>query len=125
METRGNKGFRVKSTPVWCVKNVLENVKMAKLHVKMEDFVTAWETSNSVAEVATKLNLKPTSVMARASKYRTAPINLPLKTMKRGSHGLKFDIEGALALLTRLRNAAVTETPSAGENVETETISVE
>lgn len=72
--------------------------------VSMQEFVTAWEGSKSVAEVAEKTKLKETSVQARASKYRSQGI--PLKEMPRGG-GAKLDIAQAQALLAKLRGTEV------------------
>ena len=72
---------------------------MAKTRIASEEFIKAWESSSNVAEVSKKLGLKPASVMARASKYRTAPLFMPLKQMKRGA---KIDIAKRRSLMFAL-----------------------
>jgi len=80
---------------------------MAKrVKVEMASFITAWEASNSVKEVADKLGIKVTSVMARASKYRGTPLNIPLKSMPRAG-GAKLDITAAKELLAKLRGVTI------------------
>lgn len=79
-----------------------------RVRVEMESFVTAWEGSNNVKEVAEKLGIKVTSVMARASKYRSEPFNIPLKNMQRGG-GAKLDVVAAKELLAKLRGKTVEE----------------
>lgn len=78
--------------------------KEKRVRVEMTDFITAWEQSGTVAEVAEKLGIKTTSVMARASKYRS--LNIPLKTMQRGGRA-KLDSTAAKALIASLRQATV------------------
>ncbi len=73
-----------------------------RVRVEMTPFITAWEQSESIKEVADKLGIKVTSVMARASKYRGEPLNIPLKQMAR-SGGAKLDIDSAKALIAQLR----------------------
>jgi hypothetical protein len=75
-----------------------------RVRIEMEPFVTAWEGSTSVKEVAEKLGLKITSVMARASKYRSE-YKIPLKGMQRGG-GAKIDITAAKELLAKLRGVS-------------------
>ena len=86
--------------------------KEKRIRVEMEPFITAWEGSKSVKEVADKLGIKLTSVMARASKYRSEPFNIPLKTMPRGG-GAKLDVSAAKALLAKLRGKTVEEVQTA------------
>ena len=88
------------------LENFFGDVKMAdekKVRVLVSEFVKAWEGSENVAEVSKKLNLKPTSVMARATKYRTD--GLPLKLMARGA--AKLDMGAARALLAEIRGTTV------------------
>jgi hypothetical protein len=77
-----------------------------RVRVTMEDFVKAWESSVSTKEVAEKTGLKLGSVIARSSKYRSAPMNLPIKSMPRKG-GAKLDVTAAIALLATLRNTTV------------------
>ena len=73
-----------------------------RVHIEMAPFITAWEQSESIKEVADKLGIKATSVMARASKYRGEPLNIPLKQMAR-SGGAKLNIDSAKELIAQLR----------------------
>lgn len=79
---------------------------MARVRVELESFITAWEASNSVKEVAGKLGIKVTSVMARASKYRGTPYNIPLKAMAK-SGAPKLDVSAAKELLAKLRGTTI------------------
>jgi len=79
---------------------------MARTKVELEAFITAWEASTSVKEVADKLGIKPTSVMARASKYRGAPLSIPLKSMPR-TGAAKLDAGKAKEFLAGLRGVTV------------------
>lgn len=72
-----------------------------RVRVGGESFITAWESSNSVAEVAEKTGIKVTSIMARASKYRSQGI--ALKNMPRGG-GAKLNVGAMQELLVKLRN---------------------
>ncbi len=79
-------------------------------HVSAEDFVRAWESSTTPAEVAAKLGMPRPLVNARASYYRR--IGVTLKTMK-GANARKLDVE-ALNKLTQQRPNA--EPPPAERN---------
>ena len=79
--------------------------KTTKKHVSMEAFMTAWERSNSVAEVSEKTGIKTASVIARGSQYRAK--GLDLKHFPRGG-GARLNIEDAKALLAKLRAENVT-----------------
>jgi len=85
--------------------------------VDMVDFIKAWESSNSVPEVANKLNMKVPTVQARASKYRNLedkngnPTPIPLKHMPKGG-GAKLDRSAALALIAELRGTTVEQITS-------------
>jgi hypothetical protein len=50
--------------------------------VRAEDFVEAFNSSVTVAEVCKKTGMKPSSVTARACRYRTK-FGIPLKVMGR------------------------------------------
>jgi hypothetical protein len=85
--------------------------------VSMTAFITAWEGSKSVAEVAEKTELKITSVQARASKYRSPELNeagevirlaIPLKNMPKGG-GAKLDTDEAMKLIAQIRGVEVAE----------------
>ena len=79
---------------------------MARVKIEMPLFVETWEACKSAQEVATKLGTKVTSVLARVSKYRSAPWNIPLKSMPRKG-GAKLDIGAAKELLAKLRGTTV------------------
>ncbi len=85
--------------------------------VPLTTFIQAWESSDSVAQVAEKTGLKQNSVQARASKYRSQGI--PLKEMPRGG-GAKLDIAEAQALLAKLRGVAVETVKEAADEAEVE-----
>ena len=80
--------------------------KSAKVRVDLDTFIKAWEGSATVAEVSAKTGIKPMSIMARASKLRGAPYNIPLKNMQRGG-GAKINVADAKALIATLRNTTV------------------
>ena len=82
-----------------------------RVHVGLPDFIEAWQSSESIAEVAEKTGLKEGSIQARASKYRSPEINekgevtrvaIPLKTMPRGG-GARLQVNAALELLAKMR----------------------
>jgi hypothetical protein len=47
-----------------------------KYNVPPEEFIRAWQTSQSADEVAKKLNMPKAIAAARASNYRTAGVKL-------------------------------------------------
>ena len=59
----------------------MKNVKKSD-GVTAEDFVHAWQTSGSVAEVAEKTGLEKTRAIQKAGSYRAKGI--PLKKMQTG-----------------------------------------
>lgn len=71
--------------------------------VDREAFMTAWEESTTVEEASKKTGLKPTSLMARASKMRSEGV--PLKLMQRGAK--KLDVAKANEFLAKLRGTTV------------------
>ena len=73
--------------------------------VSPTDFITAWENSNSVKEVAEKTGLKVTSVQARASTYRSKH-GILLKKMPRINNG-GFNKEAAIKILEQVRSENV------------------
>lgn len=77
-----------------------------RIRIAMPEFVTAWEASGSIKEVADKTGLKPLSIQARSSKYRS--LGIPLKTMPRAG-GAKLQVTAALELLAKLRDKTVEE----------------
>lgn len=84
----------------------------------MVEFIKAWQTSNSVDEVAEKLGLKKASVQARASKYRSGVVAedgetfiikpIALKRMPRGG-GSRLDADAANQLIAELGNGEVAD----------------
>lgn len=74
-----------------------------KERVSLESFIAAWEASATVEEASSKTGLKPTSLMARASKCRTDGI--PLKLMQRGA--AKLDVAKANEFLAKLRGTTI------------------
>jgi len=86
--------------------------------VSREDFITAWENSNSVNEVAQKLGMKPTSVATRASQLRTK-MGLPLKRYERQGGGggkKKITLAETVAMLARVRGVSVEAIQAEMEN---------
>lgn len=57
-----------------------------------ETFVTVWEASGSVGEVAQKLGITKSSAAARATKFRGKDYNIPLKNMPKGG-GRRLNLE--------------------------------
>lgn len=47
-----------------------------KKNVSWQEFVTAWQNSNSVKEVAELLGAKPASIRTRATQYRKRGVQL-------------------------------------------------
>lgn len=74
-----------------------------KDQVSREAFMTAWETAANVEEASKATGLKPTSLMARASKMRSDGV--PLKLMARGAK--KLDVAEANAFLAKLRGTTI------------------
>ena len=70
-----------------------------KYNVSPEEFVTAWETSETPLEVATKLNMPKPIVLARASSYRAVGVRLNKMTRKRVD---SLDIAGLNNLIAKL-----------------------
>jgi len=81
----------------------------AETNVSREDFIRAWEEcaadGSGVKGVAERTGLKPTSIQARASKYR-ADYKIPLTHMQRGG-GSRVDVDAALQLLADCRGVSV------------------
>jgi hypothetical protein len=67
--------------------------------VSPEQFIVAWQSSDTAAEVATKLTMPLGIVHARASNYRTAGVRL--KPMPRRPDG-KMDVEALNRLIEAL-----------------------
>ena len=77
---------------------------MGRVHVSMESFVRACHEvatgGGNHADVAKRLNLKPTSVQNRFSRYRKLGANLP--KFPRAAGAARFDVEAANALIKEL-----------------------
>jgi transposase len=71
-----------------------------KYEVTPEQFVVAWQTSATVAEVAGRVGMPEATASARATDYRRKGINL--KRMRRGRKG-RLDVEGLKALAESLK----------------------
>ena len=56
------------------------SVKPKRPRIGIESFVKAWETSDTIEEIANKLGAKKTSILSRASQLRSK--GLPLKKLK-------------------------------------------
>jgi len=56
--------------------------KRQKLNISNEQFITTWQTSNSLEDVATKLNITKTQAASKAVAMRQHQIKL--KKMHRG-----------------------------------------
>lgn len=98
------------------VSGAVETAKPEReARVSLEQFVKAWESSDSVAQVAAKTKLKATSVQARASKYRG--LGIPLKEMPRGG-GAKLNVNEAQELLAKLRGVSVDVVATAAKEAE-------
>ncbi len=78
---------------------------MKQHNVGQEDFVLAWQQSDSVAEAAAKLSMSSNSVRARASRYRGKGVNL--KTM---GPGRKLSVEA----LSKLSGTGLNTTSRGG-----------
>ena len=91
-------------------KKAVENRKRrAKYDVTPEQFITAWQTSESADEVAEKLKMPKPIVLARVSSYRRA--GLKLKKMPRRP-GKELDIERLNRLIEEL-DASTEQRPGA------------
>jgi hypothetical protein len=80
--------------------------------ISPEEFIVAWETSESVPEVVENLrrlakakgakNMSKTIVLSRASSYRTLGVNL--KKMKR-KHGKPIDVKALNNLVSKINQS--------------------
>jgi transposase len=71
-----------------------------KYEVTPEQFVVAWQTSATIAEVAVRVGMPEAIASARAGDYRKKGI--PLKRMPRGRKG-RLDVQGLKALAESLK----------------------
>ena len=76
-----------------------------KSRVGFEDFITAWETSDSVGEVCGKLDMSKQNAYARATKYRSEGV--PLKKFVGGGGKAKISTEEKLAILAKVRGVGM------------------
>jgi hypothetical protein len=87
-----------------------------KERVEMPVFIEVWEKTaangGNSHDVAKELGIKHTSVLARASKYRS--IGIPLSNFNRGG-GAKIDTSAMLALLATLKGQSVDEVKAEGQ----------
>ena len=72
-----------------------------KVRIGFEDFITAWETSDSVGEVCSRLDMSKQNAYARATKYRGEGV--PLKKFVGGGGKAKIPTADKLAVLARVR----------------------
>tara|TARA_R110002012_G_scaffold72709_2_gene185590 strand:- start:2977 stop:3297 length:321 start_codon:yes stop_codon:yes gene_type:complete len=77
----------------------------AKGRIGFEDFIEAWESSNSVGEACEKLGMEKPNAYARATKYRGEGI--PLKKFPGGGGRTAVPREDKLAILAKVRGVAV------------------
>lgn len=113
-ETEVTEGTVAENTGGEASGEASTETKETRTRVDVETFITVWEDSDSVGEVAERLNLKPNSVTQRATKYRKT-YGVALKKMTGG--GAKFDAEAANALLARLRGETDESEAPANESV--------
>lgn len=106
-------------TPETDVQNEAEATSETGVRTRssMEDFVKAWETSESVAEAADKLGITKQSAGQRASTYRNKH-GIPLKIMPRGG-GSRINVKAANDLIAQLRGDS--EQSAEGEQAPAET----
>lgn len=71
-------------------------------NVSAENFITAWQTAESVEEVSVTLGMSKSAAMTRASNYRRVH-EIPLKKFYRSS---KLDKEKLRALAVSLQTHA-------------------
>jgi len=69
--------------------DVTQRRPQARYGVSAQEFITAWETSDSAQEAADRVNMPKAIAQARASGYRKRGLNL--KHMPRGMKPLDVD----------------------------------
>jgi len=77
---------------------------MSRPRINLPDFVTAWENSQTSAEVAQKMNLKITGVLSKARELRKKGVPLKQMVVSRTT-----DITSALQTLANIRGVSVEE----------------
>jgi len=76
-------------------------IKTTKKRTGMEEFIRAFQSSNSRKEVATKLGMAVSNVYTREKAYRKSNINL--KDMARASSN-KLNVDAANAIIAEMAN---------------------
>ena len=79
----------------------------ARGRIGFEDFIEAWETSDSVQNVCDKLDISKQNAYARATKYRSDGV--PLQKFVGGGGRAKVSLEEKLAVLARVRGTSIEE----------------
>lgn len=105
-----------------------------KIVVSQVEFITAWETSNSVKEVMEKTGMNYNAVIGRVNGYRKPRVAedgtvlreaLPLKEMDSAKRKSRVNVSELTALIMDLRKkqeeSQNTETPPEGEVAAMET----
>ena len=77
----------------------------AKGRIGFEEFIEAWESSDSVGEACEMLGMEKPNAYARATKYRGEGI--PLKKFPGGGGRTAVPREDKLAILAKVRGVAV------------------
>ena len=77
----------------------------AKGRIGFEEFIEAWESSDSVGEACEKLGMEKPNAYARATKYRTEGI--PLKKFPGGGGRTAVPREDKLAILAKIRGVGM------------------
>lgn len=86
-------------------------------NVSMLDFIQIHETSESFDEVVERTGLKPLSVQARVSTYRSPALDedgniirpaIPLKQFPRAG-GSRMQVDSVMELLAKIRGVSVSE----------------
>ena len=72
-----------------------------------EEFIEAWETSDSVQNVCDKLDISKQNAYARATKYRSDGV--PLQKFVGGGGRAKVSLDEKLAVLAKVRGTSVEE----------------
>mgnify|MGYP003678141147 FL=1 len=79
----------------------------ARWRVGFEEFIEAWETSDSVQNVCDKLEISKQNAYARATKYRGDGV--PLQKFVGGGGRAKVSLDEKLAVLARIRGTSIEE----------------
>ena len=79
----------------------------ARGRIGFEEFIEAWETSDSVQNVCDKLDISKQNAYARATKYRSDGV--PLQKFVGGGGRAKVSLDEKLAVLARIRGTSIEE----------------